>query len=134
MMRKCFSSLFGTWHREIRLTLRERIVSPEIINLNFGGKNTLHCYSVSHYHLIHLADIQRSYLICFQVCNILKILRKENHFKHCIFHCRMLHSVIPYSFFKMFCGMLHLVIPYSFFEMFGLSSGSSLSHLSESTN
>ena len=56
----------------IRCTLRQPIVFPEIINLIFGGRNTLRDYSQSDYHLIHLADNHRSYLIYFQVCNMLK--------------------------------------------------------------
>ena len=68
-------SLSDTWFRRIRLTLRHCIVSPEIINLFFGGKNTLRDYSQSDYHLIYPSDIHRSYLIYFQVCNMLKILR-----------------------------------------------------------
>ena len=57
------------------------------------GKNTLHGYSQPNYLLIDLADIRRSYLIYFHVCNMLKILRNKNRLIYCIFHCRMLHLV-----------------------------------------
>ena len=43
-----------------------------------GGKNTLHGYSQSNYHSIHLADIHQSYLVYFQVFNMLKILHIKN--------------------------------------------------------
>ena len=54
-----------------------------------------HGYSQSDCHLICLADIQRSYLIYFQMCNMLKILHNRNRLKHCISHCKMLHLVFP---------------------------------------
>ena len=40
--------------------------------------STLHAYSPSDYHLIHLVDIHRPYWIYFQVCNILKIQHNKN--------------------------------------------------------
>ena len=90
-------SLFGTWYRRIRLTFRQHIVSPEIINMFWEEKKTLHCYSQSNDHPIHLADIYRPYLVYFQMCNVLKILRNQNCLIYCIFQCRILHLVFPYS-------------------------------------
>ena len=90
-------SLFHTQYWRICHTLRHRIVSPEIINLIFGDKSTCCGYSQSDYYLIHLADNYRSYLISFQGCSMLKILRNKNDLKHCIFHCKMMHLVFPYN-------------------------------------
>ena len=42
------------------------------------GKNTLHGYSQSISHPIHLADVHLSYLVYFQVCHKLKILRNKS--------------------------------------------------------
>ena len=44
----------------------------------FLGENNLHGYSQSNFHPIPLADIHRSYLVYFQVCNMIKILRNKN--------------------------------------------------------
>ena len=50
------------------------------INVNFfflgggGGKKTPHGYSKSDDHLIHLADIHRFYLICFEKFSITKVV------------------------------------------------------------
>ena len=60
-------------------------------------KKTPHDFSQSNYHLIHLADIQREYLIYFQVFNMPKCLHDRCHLKHCIFHCRMLHLVFLHN-------------------------------------
>ena len=64
-----------------------------------GNKNTLHGYSQSDYHFIHLPDIHRSYfqLIYSEVCYTVKIMHNKNCLKYCIFHCRMLHFVFPYN-------------------------------------
>ena len=43
--------------------------------LFLGGKNTLYGYSQSNYHPIHRADIHRSYLVYFQVCNMLSVTK-----------------------------------------------------------
>ena len=40
----------------------------------FWGKNIFRGYSQLDYHLIHLTDIRKPYLISFQVCNVLNIL------------------------------------------------------------
>ena len=61
---------------DISLFLRKSLIQF------LGGKNNLHSYSQSDFHLIHLADIRRSYLIYFQVCNMLKILHNENLLTH----------------------------------------------------
>ena len=53
-------------YRRIQPTLRHDIASPEIINLIFGGKKTLHGSSQSHYPLIHLDGTGRSDLIIFK--------------------------------------------------------------------
>ena len=42
----------------------------------------LHGHYQSDYHLIHLADIRRSYLNYCQVYNMLNILHNRNHLKH----------------------------------------------------
>ena len=52
----------------------------------------LHDYSQSHFHLIHLADIDRAYLIYFQACNMLKILRNKDDSTQCILH--VLHFIL----------------------------------------
>ena len=82
-------SLFETWYRRFCLTLRHRIVSPENNTLILGAKNILCGYSQSNYHLIHLDDTHMSYLIYFQLRNILKILQIKSHLKHYIFHCKI---------------------------------------------
>ena len=63
----------------------------------FWGKNILHGYFQSNNHLIHLVDLHQSYFIYFQLCNVLKILHNKNRLIYCIFHCRMLRLVFPYS-------------------------------------
>ena len=60
-----------------------------------GAKSTLHYYSQSDDHLIHLANILTSYLIYFHQYNMLKILCNKNPLKHCILARRMLHLVFP---------------------------------------
>ena len=62
-----------------------------------GSKNTLCCHSQPDYHLTHLTGIHRSYLIYFQVYNMLKILCNKNRLNHCIIHWRMLPLVFPYN-------------------------------------
>ena len=89
-------SLFGTSYQRIRIALWHHIVSPEIIYV-FWHKNALHGYSQSDYHLIYQSDIHRSYLIYFQVCNMLRILRNKSYLKQCIFKCRMLHLTFTYN-------------------------------------
>ena len=60
----------------------------------FGGKSS-HGHSYSDYHQIHLDNTRWSYLIYFNVRNMLKIRQNKNPLKHCIFRCRMLKMVFP---------------------------------------
>ena len=113
-MSKTFLSenLFDTLYRRIRLPLRQCIISPE---------TTLHGYSQLDYHVIHQTDIHKSYLIYFQVCNMLKIPHDRNRLNHCIFHCRMLCFVL-----------IHNDQHWISWKKLGLTSSRSFSSLSES--
>ena len=100
-------SLFDTWYRRIRLTLQNRIVSPESSLKYFGGKSTHGGYSESDCYLIYLVDTHRCCLIYFI----------------------MLLWLICYKFCM-------AKTPYSdkCLKIFELSSGSSLSSFSESSS
>ena len=64
--------------------------------------NADHLYSQADGHPIHLVDIHQSYLIYFQLFNMLKVKHNKNRLKFCIFHFIMLHLVFPHSNQRLF--------------------------------